>query len=156
MFLILLMALIGDVPKEKELKFPKSDYVVTLENYNNWNEKIEQPTLYKNFSWKDKKFEDLSDFEKDQLYLLQIHQINREMEILNKFWLKELAKAEKEEVADITEFLTKLRDLRVKTAKKSKIVIENLLKKNENNFTKQEAKFIQSRFDFWCEVNSLN
>lgn len=72
----------------------KETYEKTLKHYISWKDNLSNPVFYKKFVWEGedvkKKFSDLTDFEKDQFYLIQGFKLTKELQVLRILWDNEI------------------------------------------------------------------
>lgn len=135
----------------------KSKYEETLKHYVSWNKNLSEPDFYKKFVWEGKdvkKFCDLSDFEKDQVYLIQGFKLTREINNLRLAWDNEIlwlksGKATIPENAataeEVEEFQKQLFKLQKETAVAFEKLIDTVFKKHEALIPKKERDFIKKQ-----------
>ena len=162
-FILLAVVASANVPGANCPTSSAKEFEQVVVNYDKWSDNIDNPDFYTKFFWKDGekiiKFADLSEFEKDQFYILQIHQISREMYSINASWvgiLKYTTGYPAEiNASKISEYLLKLQKIRTKTASKVGGIVKKLLTKHEDKFLEKESSFIIRRIERWHRAQGL-
>jgi len=141
------------------------DYDAALKNYKSWSDNIDKPEFYSQFSWKvdDKKikFSEMSEFDKDQFYIVQTHKVLRELYLLEQYWTHELILSKLPRLdaetssSQISTYLLQLQKLRIETAIKSETFVKTLLEKHKDKISSEESNYIIRRLERWRKAQNL-
>lgn len=109
-----------------------------------------------------KKFSDFSEVDRAVYILMQTDVLSHEMEDLYNKWKEELKTAEEtpsdENEAskkDVTAYMEKLMELRIKNAEKVESLVANLFKKWPDKFTKDEQEYITKKIKEYHDKEKL-
>jgi len=176
MLTVLMSALFAVIPQtqiQAPFEFKSgAEYEKALDNYSLWNDNIDNPEFYKDFSWKGKdfevKWEDLTEFEKDQLCIVQAFKLEKELLELDHYWSQEIMsfmfqsrfvvpvdpngeeEVEKEEevkttIDDMMKYSQQLTDLRKETALGFEKLLDEMFEKHKLKFSKKETNFVKNQ-----------
>jgi hypothetical protein len=147
----------------------KEKYEETLKNYTSWHNNLSKPDFYENFKWKtgeeEKKFSDLTDFEKDQFYLVQGFKLTRELHDLSLAWKNEIMWIQSGRIGElpetaatveeITAFQVKLLTLRKTVAVDFEKLLDSVFEKHKNKISKKERDYIKKQIVNFHDKNKL-
>lgn len=149
----------------------KDQYEKTLKSYVNWSNNLSNPKFYEQYKWTikegEKKFPDLTDFEKDQVYLIQGFRLERELFSLKLAWDNEIAwlksgrinpESIPENAATVEEiegFQKQLLELRKETAVKFEKLMGELFEKHKDKIPLKEREYVSSQIKKWHDKYNL-
>jgi hypothetical protein len=143
----------------------KEVYEKTLKNYSDFHVNLSKPAFYKLIVWETSegpsKFTELTDFEKDQFYLVQGFKLTKELHGLALAWKNELVwqgKLEKQVGAtpeEIVAFMTKLLALRKAMAVDFEKLIDDTFEKHKDKLSKKEHSYIKKQIINFHDKNKL-
>lgn len=136
----------------------KAKYEKTLKQYTKWKENLSNPEFYEKFVWEGtdfkKRFPELTDFEKNQIYLIQGFKLEKELFSLKLAWDNELIYLKDETVTlpenaataeEVEKFQKQLLKLHKATAIKFEKLIDNVFKKYKALIPIKEREFIKEQ-----------
>tara|TARA_Y100000034_G_scaffold86053_1_gene103157 strand:- start:3417 stop:3980 length:564 start_codon:yes stop_codon:yes gene_type:complete len=137
----------------------KEIYEKTLKNYTSWQKNLANPDFYKKLVWEGKGFKktfsELTEFEKDQLFLVQGFTLERELVYLTVAWENEVMWLKSGRIPEIPEnaaaveeiegFQKQLLTLQKKTATEFEKLVDTLFKKHEDKIAIEERNFIKRK-----------
>jgi len=143
----------------------KEVYEKTLKNYSDFHVNLSKPAFYKLIVWETSegpsKFTELTDFEKDQFYLVQGFKLTKELHGLSLAWKNELVwqgKLEKQVGAtpeEIVAFMTRLLTLRKAMAVDFEKLIDATFEKHKDKLSEKEHVYIKKQIANFHDRNKL-
>jgi hypothetical protein len=167
--LLFLMGTKADAQVQPPKLVTPEKYEETLKHYTSWHKNLSTPDFYEKFKWKidkeDKNFSDLTDFEKDQFYLVQGFQLTKELHILSLAWQNELNWLKSGRITnlpegvataeDVTAFQTKLLTLRKALAPDFEKLMDNIFEKHKKKISEKERSFVKKQIVNFHDENKL-
>lgn len=147
----------------------KEKYEETLKHYDSWHKNLSKPDFYEKFKWKtkdkEKKFSELTDFEKDQFYLVQGLQLTRELHVLSAAWQNEITWIQSGKIPDlpegiatveeITAFQATLLTLRKTTAVDFEKLLDSVFKEHKDKISDKERDYLKKQIVNFHNKNKL-
>lgn len=172
---VILLALFCNLSSgvQAQIRRPKlvttEKYEETLKNYTSWHKNLSTPEFYKKFKWEidkeDKNFSDLTDFEKNQFYLVQGLKLTRELHILSLAWQNELNWLKSGRIGNLTEdsataedvaaFQARLLVLRKALAPDLEKLMDDIFEKHKEEISKKERDFLKKQVVNFHNTNKL-